>query len=550
MRGDDVVAAKTPGALSLRELTANLLAEEEEIREGGGARGQARQHKLGRLLARERIARLLDTPEDFLEIGLWAAHDMYPEVGTIAAAGVVAGIGLIHNRPCMIIANDATVKAGAFFPQTCKKLLRAQRMAAENGLPVIYLVDSSGVYLPMQDEIFPDEDDFGRIFRNNAVLSASGIPQYAAIMGNCIAGGAYLPVLCDKILMTEGSGLYLAGPALVRAAIGQEADAEELGGATMHASVSGTVDFKEPDDEACLERIRRLVAMLPEGPWAWREPAGDYDVETDPERLYELVDPQGRREYDGRALIAGIVDRDSVNEYKADYGRSLLTAYAKIGGHPVGIVANQRMRTQTAKGEVQIGGVIYADSADKAARFVMDCNQTGLPLIFLQDVVGFMVGRDSEQAGVIRSGAKLVNALSNAVVPKITVVVGGSFGAGNYALCGKAYDPRFIFAWPNAQYAVMGAAQASSVIFDINKRAAEAEAKASGEELDHDALESLRAEVHAAYTHKTDIRYGAARGWVDAIIAPHETRDVLTTCLGLVSREEPVSQYKTGVIQT
>jgi len=537
-------------APNLREITEAIRLQEAEIRQGGGARGQERQHKLGRLLARERIRLLLDDSDSFLELGLWAAYEMYPEVGDIAAAGVVAGIGLVCDRPCMIIANDATVKAGAFFPQTCKKLLRAQRIACENALPVIYLVDSSGVYLPMQDEIFPDEDDFGRIFRNNAVLSATGIPQYAAIMGNCIAGGAYLPVLCDKILMTEGSGLYLAGPALVKAAIGQTADPEELGGATMHASISGTVDFKEPNDEACLQRIRNLVDLLPAARWAWKEPEGDFEAESEPETLYDLVDAQGRKEYDGRKLIAGIIDNGSFNEYKADYGQSLLTVYAKIGGHAVGIVANQRKRTQTAKGEVQIGGVIYADSADKAARFVMDCNHTGLPLIFLQDVTGFMVGRDSEQDGVIRSGAKLVNALSNAVVPKITVVVGGSFGAGNYALCGKAYDPRFIFAWPNAQYAVMGAAQASSVIFDINKRTAEAEAARAGTALDHEALEELRRHVHEGYTRKTDIRYGAARGWVDGIIAPDETREVLITCLGLVSREAPKCNYKTGVIQT
>ncbi len=537
-------------APTLREMTEAITLEEARIREGGGPRGKQRQHGLGRLLARERIDRLLDGPDEFLELGLWAAYEMYPEAGDIAAAGVVAGIGLIHKRPCMVIANDATVKAGAFFPQTCKKLLRAQRIAAENGLPIIYLVDSSGVYLPMQDEIFPDEDDFGRIFRNNAVLSAEGIPQYAAIMGNCIAGGAYLPVLCDKILMTEGSGLYLAGPALVKAAIGQETDPEELGGATMHAEISGTVDFKEPDDEACLARIRNLVALLPEERWAWRDHGDGHVAAADGEGVYDLVDPRGRKEYDGRELIATLVDKGSENEYKADYGKTLITTYAKIGGFPVGIVANQRKRCETAAGEVQIGGVIYADSADKAARFVLDCNHTGIPILFLQDVVGFMVGRDSEQAGVIRSGAKLVNALSNAVVPKITVVVGGSFGAGNYALCGKAYDPRFIFAWPNAQYAVMGAAQASSVIFNINKRTAEARAAASGEALDSDALEVLRKEVHEGYTRKTDIRYGAARGWVDGIIAPHETRETLITCLGLVARERPVSHFKTGVIQT
>ncbi|MBX3176866.1 MAG: acyl-CoA carboxylase subunit beta [Candidatus Hydrogenedentes bacterium] len=536
-------------ASPLRAMAESIHAQEETLRQGGGPRGQERQHRLGRLLARERIARLLDRPEDFFEIGLWAAWEMYPEVGPVAAAGVIAGIGRIHNRPCMIIANDATVKAGAFFPQTCKKLLRAQRIAFENALPIIYLVDSSGVYLPMQDEIFPDEDDFGRIFRNNAVLSAAGLPQFAAIMGNCIAGGAYLPVLCDKILMTEGSGLYLAGPALVKAAIGQTADPEDLGGAAMHAAISGTVDFREPDDDACLARIRALVELLPAERWEARDVAA-VAPELDPESIYGLVEPHGRKEYDARKLIAAIADAGSINEYKAEYGQSLITVYAKIGGCPAGIVANQRMRTQSARGEVQIGGVIYPDSADKAARFVMDCNQMGLPLVFLQDVTGFMVGRDAEQAGIIKCGAKLVNALSNAIVPKITVVVGGSFGAGNYALCGKAYDPRFIFAWPNAQYAVMGAAQAAGVIFDISRKAAEADAHRAGAELDHDALETLRKQVHADYTHKTDIRYGAARGWVDAIIAPHETREVLCACLGLVSRETPTGAYKTGVIQT
>ncbi|MCX7669322.1 MAG: acyl-CoA carboxylase subunit beta, partial [Anaerolineae bacterium] len=421
---------------------------------------------------------------------------------------------------------DATVKAGAFFPQTCKKMIRAQRMAFENNLPLIYLVDSSGAYLPMQDEIFPDEDDFGRIFRNNSVLSAAGVPQFAAIMGNCIAGGAYLPVLSDTILMTEGSGLYLAGAALVKAAIGQDVDEETLGGATMHASISGTVDYKEPDDPSCLARIRRLVAMLPEDRFGWRGPAQAAPApRRGPEDLYDLVDLNGRREYDIRHVLDCVLDADSFEEYKAEYGKTLVCGFARIGGHACGIVANQRCRQQAASGEVQIGGVIYAEAADKAARFVMDCNQLGVPLIFLQDVVGFMVGKDAEQSGIIRSGAKLVNALSNAVVPKITVILGGSFGAGNYAMCGRAYDPRFIFGWPNAKYAVMGAAQASGVIFSIKKRAAEIEAQKHGLALDHEELEKLRRQVFADYEKCTDIRFGAARGWVDGIITPHATRD-------------------------
>jgi acetyl-CoA carboxylase carboxyltransferase component len=536
---------------NLRALTDSVLAQEEKIQEGGGKKGLERQHRLGRLVARERINRLLDSEDFFLELGLWAGWNMYPEVGDVNAAGVVAGIGLVQNRPCMIVANDATVKAGAFFPATCKKVLRAQRIAFENNLPLLYLVDSSGAYLPMQDEIFPDEDDFGRIFRNNSVISAAGIPQYAAIMGNCIAGGAYLPVLSDKILMTEGSGLYLAGAALVKAAIGQQVDEETLGGATMHAEISGTVDFKEPNDEACLKRMRSLVEILPEEKWAWPYAESfSQEAERNPEDVYELVGVDGRKEYDTHALIDCIVDKDSLNEYKADYGKTIVTAFAKIGGHAVGIVANQKKRQQSGRGELQIGGVIYAESADKAARFVMDCNQMGVPIVFLQDVVGFMVGKEAEHSGIIRSGAKLVNALSNAVVPKITVIVGGSFGAGNYAMCGKAYDPRFIFGWPNAKYAVMGAAQASGVIFQIKKRAAQIEAEKHGHELDTEELDALRDQVHEHYEEKMDIRYAAARGWVDAVIAPHTTREVLITTLGLVQRPTPKSHYKTGVLQT
>lgn len=526
---------------TLRSVTEAVLAEEALLREGGGEAGQARQKRLGRMTARERVAALTDEGSDFLELGVWAGRGMYPDVGEVPAAGVVSGVGTVSGRRTMIIANDATVKAGAFFPATCKKLLRMQRMAFENNLPLIYLVDSAGVYLPMQDEIFPDEDDFGRIFRNNSVISAAGIPQFAAIMGNCIAGGAYLPVLCDKILMTEGSGLYLAGPALVKAAIGQVAETEELGGAEMHATISGTVDFHEPNDEACIKRLRSLTGLLPPD---MPQPSGAAPT-RDANDLYNIVSPDGRGEYDAHDVIDCIVDADSVDEYKESYGLTLVTAYARIGGHAVGIIANQRKRCQTPTG-VEIGGVIYPDSADKAARFILDCNQMGLPLIFLQDVVGFMVGRDAEQAGIIRSGAKLVSAVSNSKVPKITVVVGGSFGAGNYAMCGKAYDPRFIFAWPNAQYAVMGAAQASGVIFDINKKAAERD----GRKLEGDELETLRKTVYDGYEETTDIRYGAARGWVDGIIAPHTTRDVLIQALATVKRPKARGAFHTGVIQT
>ena len=534
----------------LRAHCAAIAQEEAVLREGGGKAGHERQRKWGRLPVRERLRELLDKDATFFEIGLWAAYKMYDQWGKIPAAGVVAGIGNVEGVPCMIIANDATVKAGAFFPATTKKVIRAQRIAFECALPLIYLVDSAGVFLPMQDEIFPDEDDFGRIFRNNSVISAAGIPQFAAIMGNCVAGGAYLPVLCDKILMTQGSGLYLAGPSLVKAAIGQIVDVEELGGAKMHSEISGTVDFFEKDDPSCIKRLRSLVALLPEAKTADALRDRGLPKKTkaakSPDSLYELISFDGRKNYDVRDLLAAIVDEGSLDEYKAEYGKTLVTAYARISGRPVGIVANQRVQVRTKKQGIQMGGVIYSESADKAARFVMDCNQTSLPIIFFQDVSGFMVGRHAEESGIIRSGAKLVNAVSNSVVPKITVITGGSFGAGNYALCGKAYDPRFIVAWPNARYAVMGAAQASDTVFSILAKARErGDKKASPEE-----LQELREKVKQSYEEQTDIRYGAARGWVDAVIQPHETRDVLIRLLEYVSRPMPKANFHTGVIQT
>jgi acetyl-CoA carboxylase carboxyltransferase component len=531
----------------LRAHCAAIAEEEAVLREGGGKAGHERQRKMGRLPARERVRGLLDKDSPFFEIGLWAAYKMYEEWGKIPAAGVVTGIGNVEGVPCMVVANDATVKAGAFFPATTKKVIRAQRIAFECALPLVYLVDSAGVFLPLQDEIFPDEDDFGRIFRNNSVISAAGVPQFAAIMGNCVAGGAYLPVLCDKILMTEGSGLYLAGPSLVKAAIGQIVEAEELGGARMHAEISGTVDFFEKDDPSCLKRLRSLVAMLPEAQgFGNARSSGKSKPAKNPDSVYDLISFDGRKNYDAGDLLATVVDENSLDEYKADYGKTIVTAYARINGRPVGIVANQRVQVRTRKEGIQMGGVIYSDSANKAARFVMDCNQTNLPIIFFQDVSGFMVGRDAEESGIIRSGAKLVNAVSNSVVPKITVIVGGSFGAGNYAMCGKAYDPRFIVAWPNARYAVMGAAQASDTVFSILAKAHErGDKKATPEE-----LEELRAKVKQNYEEQTDIRYGAARGWVDAIIQPHETRGVLIRLLDYVSRPTPKAHFHTGVIQT
>lgn len=528
---------------SLRDITEELFREEKTLRLGG-ADGQQRQRRHGRLPVRERLALLLDEGRPFFEFGVWAAYRMYPEWGDVPAAGIVTGIGWVSGRPCLVVASDATVKAGAMFPQSVKKLLRAQRIAFQFRLPVIYLVDSAGVFLPLQDEIFPDEDDFGRIFRNNAVLSAAGIPQYAAVMGNCIAGGAYLPVLCDKLLMTDGSQLCLAGPALVKAAIGQSVDPEELGGAAMHAAISGTVDFHEPDDESCLRRLRSLVDMLPGAGGKETASAAEDGKERSADRLYDLIPANGRGEYDVRDVLMSLVDDDSLQEYKAEFGLTLVTALAKIGGHAVGIVANQKRRSRTAGGELQIGGVIYPDAADKTARFVMDCNQTRLPIIFLQDVQGFMVGKQAEQAGIIRAGAKLVNVVSNSIVPKLTVIIGGSFGAGNYALCGKAYDPALILAWPSAKYAVMGADQAAETLLALQVR----DAKRAGTTLSEDEIAELRQSIRARYEEQTDIRYGAARGWVDAVIRPHETRLWLRSALDLLPATTE-GAFRTGVLQ-
>lgn len=519
-----------------------IQAEEETIRQGGGAKAIARQHEKNRLTARERIARLLDPETPFLELGLWGAWGMYQDWGGAPGAGVVTGIGLVEGRQVMVIANDATVKAGAFFPMTCKKVLRAQRIALENRLPLIYLVDSAGVFLPLQDEVFPDEDDFGRIFRNNAVISAAAVPQFAAILGNCVAGGGYLPVLCDKLLMTEGSGLYLAGPALVKAAIGQTVSHEELGGAKMHASISGTIDFREKDDDSCLVRLRRLASLLhADSPRVDQgRPSG-----RPPADLLTLVPSNPRQEYDVRDLLPCLLDEGPFDEYKAEYGQTLVCGYGRLGGVPVGVVANQKKRCQPAEGALQYGGVIYVDSADKAARFIMDCNQTRMPILFLQDVNGFMVGRDSEQEGIIRAGAKLVNAISNSVVPKITLIMGGSFGAGNYALCGKAFDPRFIFAWPTARYAVMGGEQAAGTLLEITINAL----RRAGHEPDAAELEELRAKVQASYDAQTDVRYAAARLWIDAILDPVQTRGVLLQALAAAIRHDAGDPFQTGVLQ-
>jgi acetyl-CoA carboxylase carboxyltransferase component len=532
--------------MSWQQLLDEFQDQQTTIQAGGGKKATARQHEKGRLTARERISRLLDSPDSWLEVGLWAAYQMYEDWGGAPSASVVCGIGKISGREVMIIANDATIKAGAFFPMTCKKVLRAQRIAMHCRLPLLYLVDSAGVFLPLQDEIFPDEDDFGRIFRNNSVISAMGLPQLASIMGNCVAGGGYLPVLCDKLIMTEGSGLYLAGPALVKSAIGQEVSSEDLGGAKMHASISGTIDYREPDDPAAIDRIKKLIAMFPEDPRASvfrRDPWTDSSVnQSDPYAKFPL-DLQAR--FDIRDLIRYLADEGSFQEYKAEYGQTLICGHARIGGHQVGVIANQRTSAMTPKEGIQFGGVIYHDSADKEARFIMDCNQTWTPLIFLQDVFGFMVGKQSEEAGIIRAGAKVVNAISNSRVPKITVITGGSYGAGNYAMCGKAFDPRFIFAWPNARYAVMGSKQAASTLLDV----AIAAMKRQGKEPDSVELEQLRERVTEAYETSTDIRYAAARLWVDGIIAPTDTRKVLIRSLDVVTRHVPDEPFRTGVLQ-
>jgi acetyl-CoA carboxylase carboxyltransferase component len=526
--------------------TQAILAMEQTLRLGGGAEAIERQHEKGRKTARERIARLLDTGAPMLELGLWAGFEIYDEWGGAPAAGVLTVIGSVQGRRVMVVANDATVKAGACFPLTIKKILRAQSIAATSRLPMVYLVDSSGVFLPMQDEVFPDEDDFGRIFRNNAVLSAQGIPQYAAIMGNCVAGGAYLPVLCDTVLMTEGSGLYLAGPALVKAAIGQNISHEDLGGAHVHASYSGTIDYREPDDESCIDHLRRLIALLPPDPAADASRRSIEAPSRPAEDLYQVVRTESSAQYDVREMLACLLDGGRFDEFRAEYGKTLFCGFGHLGGISIGIVANQRLRFRAeGAGPYQFGGVIYADSADKAARFVLECNQSRLPILFIQDVNGFDVGRDAERTGIIRRGAKLVSAVSNSTVPKITLIVGHSFGAGHYALCGRAFDPRFLFAWPGARYAVMGAHQAARTMLDVNVAAL----KRQGKAIDQAELDRLSEDLRQRYDHETDIRYAAARLWVDAIIEPARTREILIQAFDVATRYRETCPITTGVFQ-
>jgi 3-methylcrotonyl-CoA carboxylase beta subunit len=513
---------------------------------GGGKKAADKQKERNKMTPRERIARLCDTDKPFIEIGAFAGYEMYADQGGCPAGGTVSGIGYISGRQCVIIANDQTVKAGAWFPITGKKNLRMQEIAMENHLPVIYLVDSAGVFLPMQDEIFPDKEHFGRIFRNNARMSAMGIPQIAAVLGPCVAGGAYLPIMSDETLIVEGNGsIFLAGPYLVKAAIGEDIDIETLGGADTHTAISGIADYKFANESDCLAHIRKLVAQLGPAttagfnrinPKAPSVPLGD---------IYGIMAPGNTRPYDMHDLIRCITDADSFEPFKTDYGKSIVCGYARIEGWAVGIVANQRLVLKSGKGEMQMGGVIYNDSADKAARFIMNCNQKKIPLVFLQDVTGFMVGSRSEHAGIIKDGAKLVNAVANSVVPKITIIVGNSYGAGNYAMCGKAYDPRFIYAWPTAKIAVMGGEQAAKTLLQIQVAAM----KAKGTVVTSEEEQRLLGEITARYEQQTTPHYAAARLWVDAIIDPGETRMLIAEGIAAANHNPEIPVFKTGVFQ-
>ena len=529
-----------------RELLEQMRVRAEEIKQGGGPLRIEREHQRGKLTARERIARLLDVPNDFTEIGLYTGYEMYEDEGGCPAGGTVMGLGKVSGRLCLIVANDATVKAGAWFPITAKKNLRAQEIALENHVPIIYLVDSAGVFLPMQAEIFPDKEHFGRIFRNNAILSSKGIPQIAAIMGSCVAGGAYLPIMSDEALIVDGTGsVFLAGPFLVKAAIGEQVDAETLGGATTHSEISGVTDYKMPDDATCLQTIRTLISHLGQR----RRTGFDRDVPVDPAfpsvEIYGLIPTGTAQPYDMRELLARLVDRDSWTEYKAGYGKTLLTGYARIDGWSVGIIANQRTVVRAKTGEMQVGGVIYSDSADKATRFIMNCNQKRVPMVFFQDVTGFMVGKRAEQGGIIKDGAKMVNAVANSVVPKFTVVVGNSYGAGNYAMCGRAYDPRLMLAWPTARIAVMGGTQAAKTLLQIQVRKLEKE----GREITDDEREELLHTIEERYAAQTSPYYAAARLWVDEIIDPVETRRWISRGIEMADHNPDVSPFNPGVIQ-
>ncbi|GGA89397.1 acyl-CoA carboxylase subunit beta [Puia dinghuensis] len=531
---------------AMHQALSQLKQRLEKIALGGGKKAIEKQREKNKLTPRERIRHLVDEGSSFIELGAFAGYELYEDQGGCPAGGTVAGIGYISNRQCVIIANDQTVKAGAWFPITGKKNLRLQEIAMENHLPVVYLVDSAGVFLPMQDEIFPDKEHFGRIFRNNARMSAMGITQIAVVLGPCVAGGAYLPIMSDETLMVEGNGsIYLAGPYLVKAAIGEDVDAETLGGAVTHTEISGIADYKFKTEQECLDEVKKIMSRLG-SPAA---PIFDRVKPVPPSRsakeLYGILPADATKSYDMVEIITRIVDEGSFLQFKEDYGKTILCGYARIEGWAVGIVANQRKMVKTRKGEMQMGGVIYNDSADKAARFIMNCNQKKIPLVFLQDVTGFMVGSRSEQAGIIKDGAKMVNAVANSVVPKITIIIGNSYGAGNYAMCGKAYDPRFIYAWPTARIAVMGGEQAAKTLLQIQVSAL----KAKGQEIDPAEEKRLLDEIKGRYDRQTSPYYAAARLWVDAIIDPADTRRVIAEGLNAAAHNTQLPEFKTGVIQ-
>ncbi len=527
--------------LSLTEMRKRL----HKIYEGGGKKSIEKQRERNKLTARERIDYLRDADKPFIELGAFAGYDMYAEQGGCPAGGTVAGIGYVSGRQCIIVANDQTVKAGAWFPISGKKNLRLQEIAMENRLPVIYLVDSAGVFLPMQDEIFPDKEHFGRIFRNNARMSAMGITQIAAVMGACVAGGAYLPIMSDETLMVEGNGsIFLAGPYLVKAAIGEDIDAETLGGAVTHTELSGIADYKFKTEQECLDEVKKLMSKLGEKKKAGFDRVAPKPPKKNPEELYGLFPADGKP-YDMLEIIERIVDDSDFDQFKQDYGKTILCGYARIDGWAVGIVANQRTIVKNKKNEMQLGGVIYNDSADKAARFILNCNQKKIPLVFLQDVTGFMVGSRSEHSGIIKDGAKMVNAVANSVVPKITIVVGNSYGAGNYAMCGKAYDPRFIYAWPTAKIAVMGGDQAAKTLLQIQVAAM----KAKGKEVSAEEEKKLLDEIKGRYDAQTTPYYAAARLWVDEIIDPLETRKVISEGIAAANHNPDMDDLRVGVFQ-
>lgn len=541
----DINFNKNEDAIKLK--IAEMKRKLAKISLGGGKKKIEKEHSKGKLTARERINYLIDKKTDFLELGAFVAHDMYEEYGGCPAAGVVMGIGYVSGKQCMIVANDATVKAGAWFPITAKKNLRAQEIAMENRLPVIYLVDSAGVFLPLQDEIFPDKEHFGRIFRNNARMSSMGITQISAVMGSCVAGGAYLPIMSDDSLIVDKTGsIFLAGSYLVKAAIGEEIDNETLGGATTHCEISGVTDFKAKDDKDCLDRIRKIMDKIGEQETAGFSRTTPQAPKEKQEEIYGILPEKRDKPYNVIDIINRLVDGSEFDEYKEGYGKSIICGHARIDGWAVGIVANQRQIIKSKKGEMQFGGVIYSDSADKAARFIMNCNQKKIPLVFLQDVTGFMVGSRSEHGGIIKDGAKLVNAMSNSVVPKFTVITGNSFGAGNYAMCGKAYDPRLIVAWPTAQIAVMGGAQAAKVLLQIEK----ASLKAKGEKISPEKETEMLKTITDRYNKQMSPYYAASRLWVDSIIDPLETRKVISTGIEMANKAPIKEAYNVGVLQT